>query len=200
MGDRMIDDKEALLYAYFIDMSMNNTMAAALFRRDLFDDIKFPEGALSIDLQVMPFVLTKCEVYQQIDAQLYNAVQYPNSVSRGGFSENMYKDRMSCNKLLDNFFEKHAPNLREYMFYRKSSMAASMYHKISGTKEFVYDKAGKLQELRKLFSENYPLFRKSFYYSDFSKKKKIRLGLFNIHPKLYIAVLGFYAKYKNVHL
>jgi len=200
MSNRMIDDKQELFYAYFIDASMNNTMAAALFHRSLFDGIVFPEKALSIDLQVMPYVLSNCHVYQQIDAQLYNAVQYPNSVSRGDYSESMYRDKMNCNTLLETFFVEKAPSLKDFMYYRKSSIAASLYHKILNTKQEVVDKDGKLKELKRMFSDNYRLFKKSQFYSSFSMKNKVRLGLFNIHPLLYIGFMTAYSKYMNINI
>ena len=200
MSNRMIDDKEELFYAYFIDSSMNNTMAAALFRRSLFDGIRFPEKALSIDLQVMPYVLSNCKVYQQVDAQLYNAVQYPNSVSRGDYSESMYRDKMNCNSLLNSFFEEKAPWLKDFMYYRKSTIAASMYYKIIKTKQKVIDREGKLKELKKMFADNYSLFKESSYYSNFGWKKKIGLGLFSIHPYLYTIFMTAYSKYMNIHI
>lgn len=200
MANRMIDNKKALFYAYFIDTTMNKTLAAALFRRSLFDDVFFPEKALSIDLQIMPYVLNNCKVYQQIDVQLYNAVQYPNSVSRGDFSESMYRDKMNCNLLLDFFFEEKAPWLKDYMYYRKSEIAASMYYKIYKTTQEVVYKDEKMKELKQLFADNYNSFKESSCYSGFGWKKRMGLRLFNIHPCLYVGFMTAYSKFMNIHI
>lgn len=198
MKNRVITDKSSLYRAYFVERTMNRTMASALFRKSLFNDISFTKEVLSIDICLMPFLLEKCVVFQQIENVCYNAVQYPDSVSRGKFSDKMYNDKIHCNLVLESFFEKYAPQLKEYMYYRRSSISVFLYTELMSTKDgMISDRDNKLYACKKMFSDNYPLLQKSSLYNDFNKKERIKLKLFSITPMLYMVIMRLYEMWMN---
>lgn len=199
MKNSLITDKSKIFHAYFIEKSVNNTMASALFRKKLFEDIPFSQDLLSIDIQVMPLVLTKFSVFRQIEDVLYNAVQYPNSVSRGARIDKMYEDRKKRNILLESFFSQHAPELGDYMLYRKSMDSLFLYDKIRTSGDDIEENILKKikEECRQCFRTYYPKLLNSNLYIQFDKKDKIKLKLFSISPQLYICIMGLYEKWMN---
>ena len=190
--DRVISDMDSMLFAYFVDNSINVTLAACLYRKTLYSNIVFPAGALSPDLQVAPFLLINCHSFVQIKNVLYNAVMYKDSVSRGEYTEEMYKDKMRGNIILEDFFTRYAPNFKDVIYMRKSTVAASLYYKITTSKHLISDKSEKLKECKKMFKDNYPMLKQSPLWISFSRKEKLKLKLFNIHPYVYVGFINLY--------
>lgn len=198
MKDNVITDQKSLFYAYYITKSMNNTMAGALFRRSLFEGISFSYDLLSIDIQVMPLILLKCGVFRQISDVLYNAVQYPNSVSRGARIDRMYEDRKMRAEFLESFFAKHVPYLSDYMFYRRAMDSLFLYKKCREQEEnSINDKSEFLMNCKKDFKKSYPLLLKSNLYAQYDKVERICLSLFNVNPILYFRFITIYEKLLN---
>ena len=195
-----IKNKKELLYNYFITGKINTTFASCLIRISLFSNIVFYDRALSIDLEVMPYILSKCSIFVQIGEPFYNAIQFQNSVSRGFVSEPVVADRYKCNSVLDSFFDLEAPDLKEYMFYRRAMVASTLYMKIKYGNSTLNNCQDVIKQCMSDFKKNYNLFVRSSIEKDTPRKKKTFMRVFNISPSLLNLILRVYRKHKKISL
>lgn len=192
--NRIVDDKDELLRAYFLDGTMNVTFATNLIRKELIKDVPFYKDSISMDLQVMPFVYARCRRFVQIAEPFYNAIQYANSVSRGSVSEKMFNDKFRCNEILQSFFEKHAPNLMDFMYYRRAGIAVNLYMKIKYGDGEVSDRDTKLRKCKIEFKNNYRKYMSSELLKTIPKKNRYKMLLFNFSPGVLNVVTKMYSK------
>lgn len=90
---------------------------AKMYKKEIFDGIKFPVGKINEDSFVMHHIANKCNKIAVTDEQLYNYVQRDNSIMRNTFSaknladfEALY-DRYKFFK--SNGYDELIPNLQE---------------------------------------------------------------------------------------
>lgn len=197
-NNRIYNDKKEVFIDYFLTNRINKTFAGTLFLRRLFDDVSFKTGALSIDLQVMPFVLQNSLCFVQSNHCFYHAVMYMNSVSRRSITESMYNDKIYTKNILESFFEEYHPELNDIMYFRNAMLAATSYAKIVDNKNNLTEVDIKIDFCKKLFDKNYILFLNSWAKEKVSKKDMVKLKLFKISPRLLQICLKLYA-YKKMN-
>lgn len=192
--NRVISNKDILLRAYFINCTMNVTFAANLIRRELIKDVTFYKDSISTDLQTMPYVYANCKCFVQIPEPYYYAVQFTNSVSRGNVSDRMYNDKLLCNDILDSFFNIFASDLKEYMYYRRTGVAANLYMKIKYGEGTVTNREQKLKQCKTDFKLNYKKYMSSELLKSLPKKNRYKMMLFNFSPGILNMISNAYSK------
>ena len=194
LNDNLYEDKKELYIAYFIENKFNTTMAGNLIKKTLFDGIEFIKGALSLDLQIMPFIYKKCNYMKQIPRAHYNAIMYPDSVSRGKISDAMFDDCVQCTYIWEQFLKKYATDLIDIIYYRRTFMAIDLYGKLHLHPENVTNYKDKVDNCLLEFCQNYKKMTKSFVYKYIRKNEKIKFIIFYIKPQLYLWIMRIYEK------
>lgn len=69
-----------------------------IYRKELFDDIRFPEGRINEDVAVLWKIISKCERIYALDRKIYNWRINPNSITRSRFG---YKNLFLAETLLE---------------------------------------------------------------------------------------------------
>lgn len=58
-----------------------------LYKRDLFDGIRFPVGEINEDIIVLPRLIDRCQTIAHVAVPLYNYVQTPGSITQSGYTK-----------------------------------------------------------------------------------------------------------------
>lgn len=133
------------------------SVVSTLFKRELFDDVKFPEGLIYEEGFVLPKIFLKCEKLVHLDEQLYYYYMNPNGTMGSGFSEKGLKS-------LDDWKEIHEltaplyPELKVPTALRWIDKYIANYRKILNQKDV--DADGKYRKyMIDTLSESLPYFR-----------------------------------------
>ena len=193
LEDKVYRDKTELYIAYFLTYNLNQTFAGNLIKRTLFKEITFEKGSLSTDLQVMPFLLEKCNYLQQVSKAYYYAILFPDSVSRGKMSDKVINDKFLCTKIWENFFENYAPDLCEIVPYRKVQVSMDVIFHLKKVSGVVNEERYIIKLCRNEFKKNYGIIKNSYINQYLSRKEKIKMWLFNVSPHLFFYIYSFYS-------
>lgn len=142
-----------------------------IYKREIFDDIRFPEGIIYEDEAIIPKILFKAKRITDTTEKLCAYFMSENSVMRSGFSLKRL-DYLSALQERISFYEK--VELGEFYYcdlQKYIASASSLYTKVS-------DK-GIRKLLKKRIREYYRIFMKSTC----SAKTKLRYSLYVIYPK-----------------
>jgi len=142
------------------------SVVSTLFKKELFDDIRFPEGLIYEEGFVLPKVFMKCEKLVHLDAQMYYYYMNPNGTMGSGFSEKGLKS-------LDDWKEIHFltkdryPELKEATALRWIDKYITNYRKIQKNSD-VDTNGIYRQKIMDTLKENLP------YFSSFLGKGDIK--------------------------
>ena len=101
----VIDSEEALR-RLVVDGSIRQTVWTKLYRKHLFDEIRFPEGYCYEDIRTTHKVLRKADRIALIPEVLYHYVQYRNSIAHVCSPQNLL-DRWVAYRMLYDEFESY---------------------------------------------------------------------------------------------
>ncbi len=142
------------------------SVVSTLFRRELFDSVRFPEGLIYEEGFVLPKVFMKCRTLVHLDEQLYYYYMNPGGTMGSGFSEKGLKS-------IDDWKEIHAlvadtyPELKVPTALRWIEKYITNYRKIQKRKDV--DTDGRYSRyIINTLKENLP------YFKTFLDKKDIR--------------------------
>lgn len=99
-------------YPYFAK-KVPGYVCIKLYRKKLFDNLRFPTGLVLEDLHVLFPILDKCESIALVDMPLYYYVQSPDSILRGSVTLKRVHDHMSVYDKHLTFFESRG-NIAQY--------------------------------------------------------------------------------------
>lgn len=77
---RIMNMQESLRNLYKTYYTNNFSLWSKIFRRDLFNDIEFPEGRVFEDDEIVPLLLSKSRRFISVDNEWYCYVKRPNSI------------------------------------------------------------------------------------------------------------------------
>lgn len=106
---------------------------AKIFKRELFDDIRFPVGKLFEDSAIMYLLFEKCETIAYSDAELYAYVHRDNSITTKKFSDRDLDILEITNTIINHYGD----NLRVYtaaVSYKVSACFRILLNSPSGEK------------------------------------------------------------------
>ena len=144
---------------------------AKIYRKELFEDIRFPEGKLSEDYYIMYKLFDKAQTIGYVAKPLYNYLQRQSSISR--------------NKKINHDFADAAKKQMEFLDEKYPQMSVLGHTAYASANLTVYDfylKNGvkcpkdKLLEFKKAVRDNLVYIRKN---KNISKVKRIQFELFD---------------------
>lgn len=163
---------------------------AKIYRKELFEDIRFPEGKLSEDYYIMYKLFDKAQTIGYVAKPLYNYLQRQSSISR--------------NKKINHDFADAAKKQMEFLDEKYPQMSVLGHTAYASANLTVYDfylKNGvkcpkdKLLEFKKAVRDNLVYIRKN---KNISKAKRIQFGLFDKCAVIYKGVFVLYRKIRRV--
>ena len=188
-NDRVFDFYQAILemnqYRLF-DMGA----WSKLYAKELFDDLRFPEGKLSEDFYIMYKIFDRAQRISYVAAPCYNYLQRKNSISR--------------NVNINHDFEDAAKEQMEYLDEKYPEMAVIGHTAHASSALTVYDfylKNGvacpkeKIEYFMGIVKKNTDYIAKAAH---LSKSKKIQFKLFCTNLFVYNVVFLLYRKVKRV--
>ena len=86
---KALNQEDSLMY--FFTMQISQSVCDKVFKRELFDDLRFMENTISEDIEVLPRLLLKCEKIIIVPYSFYHYIHRRNSIttteiSKQGFS------------------------------------------------------------------------------------------------------------------
>ena len=163
---------------------------AKIYRKELFEDIQFPEGKLSEDYYIMYKLFDKAQTIGYVAKPLYNYLQRQSSISR--------------NKKINHDFADAAKKQMEFLDDKYPQMSVLGHTAYASANLTVYDfylKNGvkcpkdKLLEFKKAVRDNLVYIRKN---KNISKAKRIQFELFDKCAVIYKGVFVLYRKIRRV--
>ena len=163
---------------------------AKIYRKELFEDIRFPEGKLSEDYYIMYKLFDKAQTIGYVAKPLYNYLQRQSSISR--------------NKKINHDFADAAKKQMEFLDEKYPQMSVLGHTAYASANLTVYDfylKNGvkcpkdKLLEFEKAVRDNLVYIRKN---KNISKAKRIQFELFDKCAVIYKGVFVLYRKIRRV--
>lgn len=163
---------------------------AKIYREELFEDIRFPEGKLSEDYYIMYKLFDKAQTIGYVAKPLYNYLQRQSSISR--------------NKKINHDFADAAKKQMEFLDDKYPQMSVLGHTAYASANLTVYDfylKNGvkcpkdKLLEFKKAVRDNLVYIRKN---KNISKAKRIQFELFDKCAVIYKGVFVLYRKIRRV--
>ncbi|WP_187117131.1 glycosyltransferase family 2 protein [Candidatus Stoquefichus massiliensis] len=105
-----------------------------LYKRSLFDEIKFPEGEINEDIVILPLIFKKCSRIVHVSKPLYYYCKNGESITRSGYSPKKHIIIEHLNQI-ENIIEKYYPNLKKEYKCFKAKYSLYMLYLILEDKE-----------------------------------------------------------------
>ena len=129
----VMDRDQAL--EYFFDIGMRSRISdypacAKLYKRELFKEIKFPEGTLYEDYTTVVELILKCNVYVKSTKECYFYYQGGTSIIRSAYNKQHDQLISQCEKVCNLVKDKN-PTIRNLAFERLARSYLALIIKIS---------------------------------------------------------------------
>lgn len=167
-------------------ITMNNSACNKLFKRCLFDDVKFPKGLWYEDLGCVPIVLAKAFKIVKVNQVFYNYFQREGSIMHTP-SEKIFDIYRALDLVKNYITANHIPCLDEvnYMYVEHGAKLTTQR-----IREYQNGREVFLKQNITTLSSKYPKWIKNKYISTYSQKEKILLKL--LYFKQFKLVLWLY--------
>lgn len=161
-----------------------------LYKAELFDGIRFPEGKLSEDFYIMYKIFEKCQKISYIPIPCYNYFQRKNSISRNIKINHDFQDAA---KEQMEYIEKKYPELIDTVHFAYASATLTVYDfYLKNNVECPNENKIKFKEI---VVENYNYIKRCKF---IKISKKLQFFIFKKCTKLYDKVFLLYRKVKRV--
>lgn len=170
MQKETIFDRNSAFQEILMGRYMEEAAWDKLYKRELFNDIRYPVGEINEDIVVIPHIIDRCNKIVHVGMPLYNYRSTANSITTSSYSEKK------------SVYLKHIENLSNYIERYYPSLENSKKHfVVRYSYAMLLDMAMNVDTLNK-FKEDYKqylkLFRKTYLYmiksKDFRLKSKIQ--------------------------
>lgn len=156
-----------------------------LYKKELFNNIRFKNYNMLEDLDVMYRILDKCEKVKYLKKDYYYYNYNENSLSQK-YSISMVQDFCECINNMHNYFS-GKKEYEKYVVYNKVMTNCTLFEIIASSKLSKKEK--------EMFNKNYIEFKKSLklinkeMYNKFSKKQKIKNAILNLSRGLFYRLI-----------
>lgn len=116
----VITSNEALIDIYRGKVEVGVSSCAKLYKRELFDSIRFPVGKIHEDSAVIPLVLYRGATIAKNDLELYYYRYNVDSITKNDFNQKRYDHLWSVDKCIRFFEEKNEIKIVEAAKSKKS--------------------------------------------------------------------------------
>lgn len=164
-----------------------------LYKRDLFDGIKFNNYNMLEDLDVMYRILDKCQNIAYIEKEYYYYVYNTSSLTKK-YGIPMLNDYCSCINNMHKYFENNK-QYKPYLIYNKVITYCTLFELVA--------KSNLTKKEKMNFKEYYCEFKMNFkkldkeLYVQFSKKQKCKLLLLNFNKSIFMFAIKCMKGIKN---
>ena len=140
--------------ALWCERQINCTVPfSKLFKRELFRDIRYPEGIIHEDEFTLYRVLFQCEKIAFVDLPLYGYYQTETSVMRGEWTPRHMTEPDGLLAQLEFFLQNHYEKAAKYT---AGIYLHSIYRNLQGSKENGHIYEAEMNELRKKLRKELP--------------------------------------------
>jgi glycosyltransferase involved in cell wall biosynthesis len=182
-SDRIILGSYESVHEYSLQNDINNYIPCKIFRRDLIDNIRFPEYFASEDACFILKVCFKCNKIVLLSKPFYKYVQHPVSLTRSGINAKSF-DSVLAGKMMFDLVNEKFPDLSSYWARYIVLYCVKLFSRSTSHPELNQQR----KELTKDFKQYYPILKNSSAMKQISKKSRIGLLLFSIFPEIYASL------------
>lgn len=100
-----------------------------LFRKQLFEQLRYKKGIIYEDMQLLPQILDICEKVVLLNVPVYHYVKRSGSITENKFSRWKYEGRKIADEAIDICKQKY-PSLVSYAYYYKLDSVNKMYEEL----------------------------------------------------------------------
>ena len=161
-----------------------------LYHRDLFFDLRFPEGKLSEDYYIMYKIFDRAQTISYVSTPCYNYLQRQNSITH---NVRINHDHEYAAREQMEYLEKKYPELKVLGHTAYASAALTVYD--SYIKNAVSCPQKDIKHFKSVVQENKQYIKNADF---LSKSKKVQFQLFLISTAMYNIVFKVYRKIKRV--
>lgn len=161
-----------------------------LYHKDLFNDIRFPEGKLSEDYYIMYKIFERAQKVSYVSTPCYNYLQRSNSITR---NVKINHDHEYAAKSQMEYLEQKYPEMSVLGHVSYASAALTVYD--SYIKNNVPCPKEEMEHFKSVVKQNKKYINKAEF---LPKSKKIQFRLFTISTNLYNVVFKTYRRFRRI--
>lgn len=193
-NDYRLMTREEVLSEFFNDGVTGRNMEARLYKREIWDGIRCPEGRQIIDVVTAPRLLNRCKNYVYLTGKYYYNFQTPNSMSRGDFTEARWSDYLYANDFFIKFIKENCPSHQDYISYRiiEGSLKNTIAVKRSVS---IVNKKEKLLRMHDDFLKYFDEYKNTKYYKQQGVIYKAQLYIYKMSPGCYNVIFNKVSKF-----
>lgn len=117
-----LDKKEAFVNLLCLNQNLYQTSCSKLFRRELFQNIRYKKGIINEDIELLPRVLDMCEHVVILDKPLYYYENRPGSITMSDYSMKRYEAIKIPRDIVKMCKKKYPEVLPHACFYELNSL------------------------------------------------------------------------------
>ncbi len=180
----VIDDDTILRTMVDMDYPVIETITGKLYRRSVFDNLRFPEGMTCEDSYILPELMKRIPRHLMIDKPIYNIVLSDNSIVRSVTPKKLLDSTEATYMMIDYIADKQLYDIAIYKFGLGT-------RKLLNAKRQFKDKQTK-KEIKRI----YRLYRKvaKKFIPHVNLKNKMRFILFVCNFSVYGKVRDFFGE------
>ncbi|MEE1047672.1 MAG: glycosyltransferase family 2 protein [Clostridia bacterium] len=137
-----IYQKQDAFKELILNQKITNSVCDKLFSKQIFDELRFKEGIIYEDFEIMPKCLEKIKMVVYTPTPFYYYVMTDNSISRDSFKENKFIiDDISRNNM--EFYNQNYPELSKCALAKHVELCLGLIYESTGYKQY-YERRRKL--------------------------------------------------------
>lgn len=196
LTDSIINGEYQCSYMYLSNKNTTNYNVNKLYKKSLFDGLRYPNLKFSEDFWVNTKIFYKCKRKVTLNECFYYYVMNKQSAVRKEFNYNERKDTIIAAKDLYDFHSERYSELCPYLALYICKYVLQFYYELSFKKD--RNKNHYEQELKDTFKEYYPRIKNEAFEKIKFSGTHLFMILFNISPKLYLTLRRIYKKIKEI--
>ena len=182
-SDRIITGTYESVYEYSLQHDINNYIPCKIFRRDIIENVRFPEFFASEDAYFILNACFKCKKIVLLSNLFYKYVQHPESLTRSGINTKSF-DTIRAGKMMFDLVNGKFPDLSTYWALYIVLYCVKLFSRSASHPELDQQR----KELIIDFKQYYPMLHKSPAMNQISKKSRFGLQLFSFFPEIYASL------------
>ena len=163
---------------------------AKLYRRDLFDDIRYPKGKIFEDIYVTHQILFRCDKIAVIPQKLTYYYQHPDSIMNKKYHVGKLDYLDACKNRI-SFFDEHG--LRYLAEIAYAEYLHSLIWEYSRARDLLADKS----VMKSIINRYREVYKKGYSSIRYPSETKRYLAVFNLSPELIVLYWKITAKLKR---
>ncbi len=159
---------------------ITNSACDKLFKKEIFSNMRFKEGIVNEDFDLMPLCFEKIETVIYDPTPMYHYFMSEQSITRGNFKESRFTESDISRRHIA-YYEKKYPELKVYAVAKHVEICLVIIYASSKAKEFASKRKELVSEIKS--------FRMGSFFKLLDKKNKIKYLLFKINVGLYVFLM-----------